>query len=497
MMSIKKICKNKGSYPFLDFDELEIISYHFATNRTVLLAVLKELRARSSRRERQLYAEINSHLKSNTHSENINPFIFSSRREEGSRLSDEIFKDLLRMHIASLKIERNAIKSKIITISQTLKCGKKTGENADGYCYQFSISKRSKRLIIGPEDYVSIWVGGKRVSGNIIYSGADSITLCLKVDLGDKTQEVKIKKDPTYLIQCLINLFTSLINYRFSNYFCESIFNMIHGLSEPYTCFQDELLVDRGILDDEQWRAVQMAAGSNFSIIWGPPGTGKTESLIPILEQYYREGKRVLVTSHTNAAVDKLFYPFCKVLHKKNDPGFQNGRVQRHGKVVMPALQNNYFEMIDKDSIINRQIQRYNTKISEQIYDIIKPLERTQDYFSKVINSYVEVEDFERLLLKKEQLQSKLETINEHILTVDKEKACITRGLRVKRLFRFLNFIPFFQTVKLEMMLTQNEYAASKLKKDFSEIKQELSNTRNKLSESRADYFEYCKMKSM
>lgn len=40
--------------------------------------------------------------------------------------------------------------------------------------------------------------------------------------------------------------------------------------------------------------------------LWGPPGTGKTYTLSRIINSMYRKKKRVLVVSHSNAAVDVL-----------------------------------------------------------------------------------------------------------------------------------------------------------------------------------------------
>lgn len=57
-------------------------------------------------------------------------------------------------------------------------------------------------------------------------------------------------------------------------------------------------------LNEGQRSAVARALGSDIWFIWGPPGTGKTRTLGELVAQMAGEGLRVLVTAHTNAAVD-------------------------------------------------------------------------------------------------------------------------------------------------------------------------------------------------
>jgi hypothetical protein len=71
-------------------------------------------------------------------------------------------------------------------------------------------------------------------------------------------------------------------------------------------------------LNESQKKAVRycvdLAAEDLFELIHGPPGTGKTTVITEIVRQLRRRGCKVLITSHTNVAVDnvmeKLFSDF-------------------------------------------------------------------------------------------------------------------------------------------------------------------------------------------
>jgi hypothetical protein len=56
--------------------------------------------------------------------------------------------------------------------------------------------------------------------------------------------------------------------------------------------------------NDSQLRAVAACLGSELQFVWGPPGTGKTETLGLLAAEAYLRGESVIVLAHSNAAVD-------------------------------------------------------------------------------------------------------------------------------------------------------------------------------------------------
>ena len=59
----------------------------------------------------------------------------------------------------------------------------------------------------------------------------------------------------------------------------------------------------------KQQEAIRKALGLEVTFIWGPPGTGKTSTLARLVDRLVAAGERVLIASHTNAAVDVAFEP--------------------------------------------------------------------------------------------------------------------------------------------------------------------------------------------
>lgn len=58
----------------------------------------------------------------------------------------------------------------------------------------------------------------------------------------------------------------------------------------------------------DQKNAIEQACGSSITYVWGPPGTGKTFVIAHLVAALVYAGERVLVSSHTHAAVDQALY---------------------------------------------------------------------------------------------------------------------------------------------------------------------------------------------
>ncbi len=85
------------------------------------------------------------------------------------------------------------------------------------------------------------------------------------------------------------------------------VFSDLELGSLRYSPLKNPRLSDGTVLDDSQRRAVEAALAledNEVLLITGPPGTGKTRVIAKIAEELANRGEKVLVTSHTNRAVD-------------------------------------------------------------------------------------------------------------------------------------------------------------------------------------------------
>jgi hypothetical protein len=66
-----------------------------------------------------------------------------------------------------------------------------------------------------------------------------------------------------------------------------------------------------------------------MAVIWGPPGTGKTTTVAQAIEAHLNAGRRVLLVSHANAAVDEALIDVADQL--RATPFYNEGRLVRLG----------------------------------------------------------------------------------------------------------------------------------------------------------------------
>jgi hypothetical protein len=105
-------------------------------------------------------------------------------------------------------------------------------------------------------------------------------------------------------------------------------------------------------LNSLQKEFVKRAITNPVTYLWGPPGTGKTRALSTINEFLLDAGKRILICSNTNRAVDQVILSLCKTL-KIEHPVLVGGRVLRLGKTgdILAELR----DYVTQDGIVRRR----------------------------------------------------------------------------------------------------------------------------------------------
>lgn len=78
-----------------------------------------------------------------------------------------------------------------------------------------------------------------------------------------------------------------------------------------------------------QMKAIDACFFSQLAVIWGPPGTGKTTTVAQAIEAHLNAGRRVLLVSHANAAVDEALQDVAEQL--RATPFYNEGKLVRLG----------------------------------------------------------------------------------------------------------------------------------------------------------------------
>ncbi|MDR3615111.1 MAG: AAA domain-containing protein [Candidatus Obscuribacterales bacterium] len=140
----------------------------------------------------------------------------------------------------------------------------------------------------------------------------------------DATLIVNSGDDLTHLLKSMENVIAEKQTSRFE--FAASIFD---GQSQEQNFGPAEYNFESGKnINRSQKLAMQQAFSRNLSLIWGGPGTGKTNILACSAEAHLRAGRRVLYLGQNNEATDHLMATVCDRLQ---DTLYRDGSILRLG----------------------------------------------------------------------------------------------------------------------------------------------------------------------
>ena len=111
---------------------------------------------------------------------------------------------------------------------------------------------------------------------------------------------------------------------------------------------------------DQQKKFVEKALGSkDFSILIGPPGSGKTATLIELISQCIKRGERILLVASTHVAIDNILERLTDPL---TDPGSDGTRLMdKFGIVpIRIGLEESVSEKVSEfrlDNIVNTELK--------------------------------------------------------------------------------------------------------------------------------------------
>jgi len=156
---------------------------------------------------------------------------------------------------------------------------------------------------------------------------------------------------------------------------------------------------DDKYLTEQQISAINATLKQKLTIIWGPPGTGKTITLQGVIAELLENGQKVLFASNTNNAIDGLLKGLIKKSpYKTFDDLTKDGKIIRIGSQTDKEVKEHFgsFEVAQyKSQEIQKEINTLQEKIAienkrlKQIEEELKQFEYGK-YLQEEINTLSE-----------------------------------------------------------------------------------------------------------
>jgi len=197
------------------------------------------------------------------------------------------------------------------------------------FVYSFNL----ENFLVTLEDTpAKILIRGNEYGGYILSTHELEVEIGLEHFCGQFIPEAELKTDPSYLLDKLKKKFEECRSGATKVDFHLSEILFSGQQSYPKSNSQAEIHYSLSIEppNESQKRAVQASFSSELAIIWGPPGTGKTKTAAMAIEAHLNAGRRVLLVSHSNNAVDEALEDVAE--HLKTTSFYQEGKLVRLGK---------------------------------------------------------------------------------------------------------------------------------------------------------------------
>jgi len=247
-------------------------------------------------------------------------------------------------------------------------------DNTKGVSYHFkiddSLEKIDKDTLVGQNIIIKKDEADKGIPATINEVDTESNSFSIKIFKRVGYDEIPplgyIKKsDRNITFEIQRSAFNSIVEGTAVNR--RAYNNIVLGECIPV---ENHTTIKMGNLTESQEKAVNMAMNTeDFLLVQGPPGTGKTEIIVAMLKLFVEQGKKVLISSKNNLAVDN-------VLEKCIDKGIKCIRLGRPEAVkvekVKSVLVDVYVLTIQKE--IEQLAQRYQVGMREKVQQYIGKL---------------------------------------------------------------------------------------------------------------------------
>lgn len=228
-------------------------------------------------------------------------------------------------------------------------------EGESGRSYSFKVLQLNDKLTLQAD--CTLRYGGSELLVTITDLHQDEVTLRSERPIGLTYDYYTLVIYPWFLYEKLQLALESLLD---SDTFYVDNALLLFGHGYPRRQSQP-LQLEHSALNSSQAQAVQVCSDSNLTFVWGPPGTGKTTTLGHIVTELLSQGRRLLITSTTNAAVDQALARLTTLPEAR--PYFEHGQIVRIGQTNTETFGASLREVVEQ---LNTEIQARFERLRKQ-----------------------------------------------------------------------------------------------------------------------------------
>ena len=239
-------------------------------------------------------------------------------------------------------------------------------ESKNGYnIYQFDTKQP-----FSPQDNVVYKIVTSSAQFDCEYVSSDNCQVLLKTFRPlSLSQEIKLFLDRTALPEKLLQCFQENLHNADQRYAIAA--RLFNGQFQAGTKSLPGLAGYSRV--NEYQKAAVVHSFQGDTIIWGPPGTGKTHTIAIAINEQIKRGRRVLLLSHANTAVDGAMEELAELLH--DEPVYTEGHLVRMG-----ASQLDKYPMLSLDEVIRTKSEELASQIKDLEIKLLPMQDKLSDF---------------------------------------------------------------------------------------------------------------------
>ena len=283
-------------------------------------------------------------------------------------------------------------------------------KSGSGFAYCFDLEAE---LFLAEDSPLTLTVEQESHKGSVLVCEEFQIIVVLESNIGRSISSAFISVEPWKLLDSLGNRLSAITPKNGLT---------VKLMSEgPLLATKDPI----GSVEKGQDAAKRHALEEPITVIWGPPGTGKTHCMAEIAIELLSQGKSVLVVSHSNVSVDGVVAKVAELMRGRGmEEPLKGGKVLRFGHIRDEALARD--ECVSSYNYAARRSGQSMERLRE-IQGELDEMRRRGDYASK----------------RRVAIQEEIRKIRRAI--VEEEKGCVARAKIVGTTISKVYANPFFE----------------------------------------------------
>lgn len=267
--------------------------------------------------------------------------------------------------------------------------GKLIGSSKGVFSYAFDLETE---LYIADDAPISLVVGNDNpVSGTVLMCEDFKIIVLLDKNIGEKIPSARINVEPWKLLEALENRLTC--EARIGNKISQTLFG-----NGPKLATKEPIeKIEKG-----HDVVIRRAKEDPITIVWGPPGTGKTHTMSEIAIGFLKEGKNTLIVSHSNVSVDGVAKKIYELLNDNDESDlYKSGQIMRYGYIRDEELNQNEYISSFKHAIKKSPV--LDAKLEELQKQYIEIKKTSGIVSQKIVEIHREISRIRGLIRDEEQ----------------------------------------------------------------------------------------------